>query len=160
MDLTLYQISDEIRTILESEEWGDEQEKTLAELEMALETKADNIVGFCAKLEAFATYAKAEEARIAAKRKAVENRVERLRAYLLAGMKGAGRTEIQTGTHTLKIQKNPPAVKIDDEAAIPARYWIVIPESKQLDKKALASDLKGGSVTGAHLEQSERLAVK
>ena len=75
-------------------------------------------------------------------------------------MKAVGRSEIQTGTHTLKTQKNPPAVKIDDEAAIPARYWVVVPETKQLDKKAISADLKKGDVPGTHLEQSERLVVK
>jgi hypothetical protein len=103
---------------------------------------------------------KAEEERIAAKRKSVENRAASLREYLLANMQAVGRSEIQTGTHALKIQKNPPAVKIDDEAAIPARYWVVIPESKQIDKKALGVDLKKGDVPGAHIEQSERLVVK
>jgi hypothetical protein len=160
MDMTLYKIGEEIGKILESEEWGDDQEKALAELEMALEVKADNIVGFCAKLESFSTMCKAEEERIAAKRKAVESRAASLRKYLLANMKAVGRSEIQTGTHTLKIQKNPPAVKIDDEAAIPARYWLIIPETKQIDKNAIKADLKNGPVEGAHMEQGERLVVK
>jgi hypothetical protein len=103
---------------------------------------------------------KAEEERIAAKRKSVENRAASLRKYLLVNMQAVGRSEIQTGTHTLKIQKNPPAVKVDIEAAIPAKYWIVIPAVTQLDKKTLGADLKNGEVAGAHLEQSERLVVK
>jgi hypothetical protein len=160
MDMTLYKIGEEIGKILGSEEWGDDQEKALAELEMALEVKADNIVGFCAKLESFSTMCKAEEERIAAKRKAVENRAASLRKYLLANMKAVGRSEIQAGTHTLKIQKNPPAVKVDSEADIPAKYWIVIPAVTQLDKKTLGADLKNGEIAGAHLEQSERLVVK
>lgn len=160
MEFTLYQIAEEMLPILSSEEWTEEQEQAIERLEMDLERKADNIISYTAKLESFADMCRAEEKRIADKRKAAENRVASLKEYLLRTMKGIDRTEIQCGTKTIKIQKNPPSVVVDDEEKIPARFFVIIPETKQLDKAALKSALKSGSMECAHLEQGERLVVK
>lgn len=158
---SLYEISNEIAAILGEEEWDDQTEAKLDALGLAMEVKAKNILGFCADLAAFADAAKAEENRISARRKAAENRVASLKAYLKSCMEQAGRTEVEAGTHSLKIQANPPAVVVDDETTIPPRFFVIIPETKKLDKKLVAEALKKGEeVKGAHLERGTSLWIR
>lgn len=156
----LYEISEDIAKILGEEEWSEETEKRLESLGLDMEAKAKNILAFCADLEAFTDKAKAEEKRIAERRKAAENRAKRLKQYIQRCMEMAGRTEIETGTHNIKIQNNPPKAIVDDEEKIPAKYFIVIPATTQLDKAALLKDLKKGEVKGAHIEAGTHLRIR
>jgi hypothetical protein len=73
----------------------------------------------------------------------------------------AERTEVEAGTYKVKIQKNPARVVVDAEQNIPPRFFTVIPETTQLDKKAVAEALKKGEViVGAHLEQGTSLRIR
>ena len=157
----MYDIAAEVAEILGEEEWTEETEQRLESLGMALEVKAKGIVGFCADLESFAATARAEEARISSRRKAAENRVDSLKAYLKRCMELSGREELQAGTHVVKLQKNPPAVVVDDESAIPARFFEIIPATTRLDKKAVAAAIKAGeTVDGVHLAIGISLRIK
>jgi hypothetical protein len=76
-------------------------------------------------------------------------------------METVGRTELEAGTHSLKIQQNPPSVVVDNEEAIPPRFFVIIPETKRLDKKLVADALKKGEdVKGAHLERGTSLRIR
>lgn len=161
MDLTLYSIADEINRILGTEEWDDCTEQALAHLEMSLEKKADNCAAYVANLDAFIAAAKAEEERIAARRKVAENRAEQIKDYLFRCMKAVERTKIEAGTRVISIAKNPPSVCVDEESVIPARFFTVVPEQYKLDRKAVGAALKAGEdVPGCHLHQGERLAIR
>jgi hypothetical protein len=161
MELKLYEIAAEIRSILETEEWTEETETALGELTTSLEAKAEGIAVFSDRLQAFVDYCKKEENRIAAHRKAADARIGNIKSYLKRAMETAGRDELQVGSHTVKIKKNPPKVAIDNEEEIPARYFTVIPEQFQLNKSALAAAIKGGEeVKGAKLVQDTRIDIK
>lgn len=156
----LYEITEDIAAILTEEEWTEETEKRLEGLGMALEKKAENIIGLCTDLESFVTAAKAEEKRIAARRKAVENRVTHIKGYLQRCMESAEIMTLDAGTHSLRIQQNPPRVVVDSEETIPPRFFVIIPEQRQLDKKAIAEALKKEDIPGAHLEQGTSLRIR
>jgi hypothetical protein len=156
-EMKLYEISDELLKVIEAEEFD---EAALNELVISFEKKAGGIVSFNESMQTFIDYCKSEEKRIAAKRKAVENRGKSLMSYLKMCMEAAEMMEMEVGTKTLKIQNNPPAVVIDDESLIDAKFFTVIPESKQLNKAEIKAALKQGEVTGAHTEQGTRLVVK
>lgn len=157
---SLYEISSAINEILCKEEWDDAAIESLEELNLALEVKAKGITHFITNLTAFVDSAKQEEERIAARRKAAQNRIEALKTYLLSAMTSADRTEIECGTFKVKIQDNPPSVQIDDESQIPARFFVTIPESYVLDKKSLSAELKISDVPGAHLSRVKSLRIK
>lgn len=159
MNNNLYDISSAINDILTREDWDDAAVEELEALNLALEVKTGNILHFCANLEAFAAAAKAEEQRIAGRRKAAEVRVEKLKGYIKAAMKSAGRTELDAGTHHLRIQLNPPSVVVDNEAEIPPRFFTIVPQTTVLDKKALAAELKKEDIPGAHLDRGESLRI-
>jgi hypothetical protein len=46
--------------------------------------------------------------------------------------------------------------KVLDESKIPSEFFVTIPESKQLDKRALLAALKLGEIEGAELEDGKR----
>lgn len=157
----LYEITDDIAAILTEEEWTEETEKRIESLGMALEKKAENIIGLCTEWDAFVSAAKAEEQRIAGRRKAVENRIAHLKGYLQRCMESAEIMTLEAGTHSLRIQQNPPKVAVDAEQNIPPRFFTIIPEQKKLDKKALGDALKNGEViVGAHLERGMSLRIR
>ena len=158
--MKLYDISAEIASILNEEEWTEETEQQLEALNLSLEVKAKNIVEFMADIDGFVDAAKKEEKRIAERRKAAENRRDRLKEYLHKSLEAIDRTELEAGSHKLKIQNNPPKVVIDEESEIPPKYFVVIPETFSLDKKTLAEDLKKGPVKGAHLERGTSLRIR
>lgn len=158
--MNLYDISEDIISILNQEEWTDETESQLESLNLALEVKAGNIVKFSANLDTFIDGCDAEIKRLQDRKKAATNRKASLLSYLKRNMEAIERTELEAGTHTLKLQKNPPRVVIDDEQKVPAKFFVVVPAQTQLDKKELAKELKNGEVEGAHLEHSTRLVIK
>lgn len=161
MNTKLYEITEGIATILQAEEWNEETERQIEALGMALEKKAENIVHFISELEMFKGAAKAEEKRLADRRKAVENRVVHLKDYMKRCLESADLMEVTAGTHKIKIQANPPKVVVDCEASLPPKFFIVIPETTQLDKKAVADALKKGEeVKGAHLARGTSLRIR
>lgn len=135
---------------------------TLEGLSGELQDKAVNVAMMARSLEATAEQIKAAEAQMAERRKAIENRAKRLRAYLLENMERTGISKIESPWFALSIRKNPPAVVIDSANLIPSEYLrIPDPLPPELDKKRIAEALKAGrEVPGAHLEQSTRLEFK
>lgn len=161
MEMTLYKIADEFAQLVEADELPEDAEQRLDELTHALEVKAQNIIAISEKMQNFVDYCKAEEDRISAKRKAVENRIKWVKGYLQNCMEAAGAMVIETGTRKIALQKSPPSVDVQDEVSIPARYFITIPATVQLDKKAVIEALKSGEeVPGCQLKQSYHLRVR
>ena len=157
----LYEIAGDIGTILNSEEWTDEQLDAIDALSLDLAVKVGSIAAFRTNLSGFVDACKVEEKRIAARRKAAETRMASLLDYTKKCIELAGREEIQCGTITAKIQKNPPCCVIDDEDIVPGKYKVIVPATSRIDKKLLMVDIKAGvSVPGVHKEQSTRLAFK
>ena len=136
-------------------------EDTLQSIEGAIEDKAVNIVNFIRSLEGDASIIKAEEKRLAERRKALENRVSNIKEYIQGQMEFANLDKIKTPTITIALQKNPPAVNIEDEAKIPAAFITIVPEQRIPDKKRIAEALKGGAeVPGATLTQGKSLRIR
>lgn len=83
-----------------------------------------------------------------------ERRVERLRAAIERAIVSAELpTPLKLPTATISVSKRKPGVVIDDEAAIPSRFFVQPPApAPKLDKKALAEALVAEAVPGAHLD--------
>lgn len=133
---------------------------TLEGLEGALTEKAINVAAYFQNLEATVTAIKAAEAKMATRRKAIEGRVAYLKRYLRENMERTELLAIEAPEFTIKLQKNPGTVVIDDADELPATYVrekIEFAPDKPTIREALRS---GESVPGAHLEQSNRLVIK
>lgn len=134
---------------------------TLESLSGELEVKAANVVGFTRNLESLAEAIKAEEARMASRRKALESRAANLRSYVLSCMQSAGVQKIEGPRFKIAIRSNPEAVDVFDAAQIPAAFMRQPePPPPSPDKTAIKAALKAGAdVPGARLTQGQRLAV-
>lgn len=133
----------------------------LAVVESDLATKAGNIAVIIRSMDADCDIIKAEEKRLAERRRAIENRRDWLKGYVREQMERIGLTKIKTPTFTISLQNNPPALQITDEASIPASYLTIIPEHTELNKEAIKAALKAGEeVPGATLAQGKSLRIR
>lgn len=163
--MTLYELTEEYREALQSLTEMDLDEQTVSDtlegLQGAIEVKAQNVAMFIRNLEVGAEAIKEAESRMAARRKAIENRVQRIKQYLLMNMRACGISKIESPYLSVSIRKNPVSVVIDNSDAIPPEYMRQPePPPPSPDKKAIAEAIKSGKeIPGAHTEQSERVHI-
>jgi predicted nuclease with TOPRIM domain len=158
--MNLYELSSayqQIQVLIEDGQDG--LEDTLAALNDAIEIKADGYAKVMKNLEAQAKAIKAEEERLAERRKSLENNIKKLKESLEQAMLNAGMKRIKTELFSFTIQKNPPSVEVLNEKGIPVNYFV--PQDPKLDKKSILADLKNGiEVPGVELKQSEGLRIR
>lgn len=127
-----------------------------------LQAKIEDYGFVIRNMEAFSDAIKAEEKRLSDRRKIQENKVERIKEWLLKNMQACEIQKIECPAFTIAVKLNPHKVVIDNEAAIPKQF-MVIPEPPPAapDKKLIATTIKSGKdVAGCHLEQSQRIEIK
>ena len=160
--MTLYEIEKQYQEILVIDESDPDmlaaKKQALDEINESLEIKADNIARFIRNLDADITALKAEEERLAEKRKTLQNKQAWLKEYLFNTLKALNLQSVKAGIFTVAIRKNPPSVAVKDQTLIPQEFFIVEPK---LDLRAIAGRLKAGEqVPGAELTQGESLAIR
>lgn len=133
---------------------------TLEGIEGEIEIKAENTAKVLKELEGNINTLKAEESRLNAKRKAIENNIVSIKKRLYDAMKLTGKEKFKTDLFSFNIQKNPVKVIIDDESKIPKKY-ITKETVIKIDKNKIKEDLKTGVTRKyAHLVQDESLRIK
>jgi len=164
-ELTLYQLADEYRQLLElaadpdadPESFGEALEALGGELQekaVAVAQVARNLEGFHAQIiDAIKAMAlRADRAK---------QRAESLRAYLKAQMETAGLAKIESPYFAIAVRKNPPRLAVAEDALIPSEYLRHVPERYEPDKSAIARALKAGEeVDGCRLETTTRLEIR
>ncbi len=134
---------------------------TLESLTDAIEVKSQNIVYLTKNMEGYSNGLGDEIKRLQAKQKAIDNKVESLKQFMFGQLELAGLKEVKTTVATIKQQKNPASVMINDASKIPAKYQTVVPESYVPRKVDIAKDLKAGiDVPGCELKNSTRWVIK
>ena len=88
MSMSIYEIDGAILSLVDMETGEIEDEKRFDELQMERTKKVENIGCFYKNLVAEAKAMKEEEANLAQRRKAVENKAERIKALLVYALKG------------------------------------------------------------------------
>jgi hypothetical protein len=133
---------------------------TLEGIEGQLQDKAVNVAKFLRNLEAFAEAIKAAEEQMARRRKALESRASWLRDYLKTNMEACGITKIESPWFCLSIQKNPAAVDILDEVAIPEEFKQEVVTVK-IDKDGIKEAINAGrKIPGARMVNGTRLSIR
>lgn len=158
----LYEIASQYRAILEMEPENDDelaaQMNALDELGGELTVKADNIVRYMRNLSAEADALKAEEEKLYQKRKAIENKHDRLKAYLATQLMLAGLHELKAGIFKLRFQPTTPAISIINENAIPEKFWVV---KREVSKQSIKEAIKNGEeVPGIEIQRGETLVIR
>lgn len=134
-------------------------EDTLESIEDAIEVKLENTAKMIRNYEAEVEVYKAEEKRLADRRKSAENQVKRLKEGMEMMMRAGDKKKIKTSLFSFNIHNNPPSVNVTDDALIPQEYFV--PVDPRLDKKALMAKLKAGEdVPGVELKQTDSLRIR
>lgn len=157
-------ISDVAAYLQERQEaWFD----TLSGIEEEFDVKAENVAAYIKGLKAEADALKAEEAALNRRRKAKENQMERMKAYLLENMQLINRQKIDTPRAKLSIRTNPESVQFDDEEQF-IRLCLARGQDEylrykdpELNKTAVKKTLQSGAkIDGAHLIRTQSLIIK
>ena len=109
----------------ELEETGEASQESIERFHMfcdAYGEKVDRIGRFIRVMEARTAYCKAEAARLVARGKSAENKVEQTKLLILYYLKSREMTKMEGKQFTLRCQKNSQdSVRINDQALIPLR---------------------------------------
>lgn len=121
--------------------------------------KVDSTARVLAMFQGFQAAAKAERERLQKREAYFGRQIDRIETYVIAILETSKLDRIEGDTNTLALRKNPPAVIIDDAAAIPAEYMRTPPPpaavpDKVAIKRALAAKK---AVAGARLDQGVQL---
>ena len=164
---TIYELTSDYLNLLELAEDPDIDElafmDTLEGIEGALEDKADNYAKIMRMLETDAKGIKAEEERLAKRRKTIEGNVSRMKSALQYAMESTGKVKFKTTLFSFGIQNNPASVVMDEQDIenIPERFLKY--KDPDIDRKAIKDAIKAGdqdAIDIAHLEQSQSLRIR
>ena len=135
---------------------------TLEAIQGDMQDKLRAVIAYSMELDVLASGAKDAAKRMADRAKALESRVDSMRAYALTHMQATGIGEVSTDEFAAKVAKKPASVNVTDAALIPAAYMRQPePPPAAPDKAAISAALKtGASVPGCELVQGYRLAIK
>jgi hypothetical protein len=164
MSVALYELTNNYTVLLSMIQDSDVPSKamldTLDSIQDALNVKVEGIGKMLRMLDADVEILKAEEKRLADRRKAIENKQKQIKEYVRYQLEAAGFTEIKSPLITVKVQTNPPAVEITNRDAIPRRF-IKTTIVEDVDKNAIKEAIKDGQeVPGAILLQGKSLRIK
>lgn len=130
--------------------------EALDNLKMAKETKVENIGLYIKNLNAEAEAVKAEKQAMADRQKALENKANRLKDYLLIATQGE---PFSTPRLAISYRKSE-SVEIDEDANLPDEYVNTEVVTKP-DKKALKEAIKGGAkIKGVRVIEKQNIQIK
>ena len=152
-NFSLYEITSGFPALMENEEISEEDKKKIEdELEVLLQQKSQNIIGYTKNIELTINAIKEEEKRIADNRKALENKMSKFKDYVKECMEKNGITKIETGLGTLSIAKSPASVEIINEDEVPEEFKQEVVTVK-IDKTKIKNNFKetGEIPTGVNI---------
>lgn len=164
---TLYHLSAQKQALLdaltgydlEDMEGADVIADTLDALDEALEVKTESVLHFRQKFLNDAAALKAEEQRLAARRKVYETKAERLKTYVDESLQVAGINKLETPLYTVSYRAST-SVEITDAEALPVGLLRTTTVTEP-DKVALKKMLKAGeAIDGARLVTKTNLQIK
>lgn len=160
---TLYELTGNYKTVLEMAQDPEIDiqaiKDTLEMIQGDIEEKADGYAKVIKELDGEADKLTAEIKRLTERKSTIQNSIAYMKQSLTNAMTVTGNTKFRTDLFSFNIQKNPPALVVDDEKAIPPEY--LIQQEPKIDKKAIISLLKNGeAVPYAHIEQSEGVRIR
>lgn len=168
---SIYEMTEEFKTLWQLMDDGVlEDDALMGAFEVAREDLADKLEGYCKflkNLESDIAGLKAEEKRLAERRKVLENTKDRAKGAMLRAMKTAGEKKLPAGSFTVSVQANPPSLILDEQYIenIPEKY--IKHPAPEVDRSALKDALQNGddetkkALEGiAHLEQYDGIRIK
>ena len=162
--MSLYGITGDLLTVIEGGMVVDDNSgEILFDADNLEELERD----YLEKLEACGLYVKneqaeidaikAEEKRLSDRRRVKENKVQRLKEYMLQSMEATETKKLDTPKCYISTRKSQKVV-VDDESQIPEWYFKITrtPNKTEIKKALIARQIHGG----AHIEESVNLTLK
>jgi chromosome segregation ATPase len=162
----IYELTNELQVLWNLMEDGNlDDEMIIGAFDCAKEDLADKLEGYCKfikNLESDIAGLKAEEERLNARRKAMENTITRCKDAMKFALNTAGEKKIPCGSFVVSVQNSTPSVVLDEQYIenIPEKY--LIPQEPKIDKKRIKADIDAGkNLDGiAHLETTTSLRIR
>lgn len=162
----IYELTADIQLLWNLMEEGEIEDDTLIDAmqnsQEELSIKLENYCKFIKNMEADAKAFKEEEQRLYARRKTLENTIERAKSAMKYAMDVAGEKKIKGNLFTISLQNNPPKVVLDEQYIenIPEKY--IKYAEPEVNRALIKEDLTNGvDLEGlAHLEQTEGLRIR
>ena len=160
----LYEIDAAILACVDQETGEILDPEKLDALQMEREQKLEGVALWVKDLKAEAEAVKAEADKLTARKKAVENKIDGLKQWLLYALNGEKLKTPRCNVYQTHSQK----VVIDDEKALvdmlmtsPFGEKLLRVKEPEIDKNALKDSMKQGyEYEFAHLEQTESVVIK
>lgn len=159
--MTLYELMTGYKDFLSAVENGDIPEDAIADtleaIEASIDDKIDNTACVIKVLEAEEAAIKAEEERLAKRRKAKEKARERVKAYLSEMILSIGKTEFESPRNKLSFRKSEETVC--DNKVLDFK-WMRKKETYEPDKVAIKNAiLNGEKIPGAEIVVKQNLQI-
>lgn len=137
---------------------------TLEAIKGEIEIKADNIACMLKNIEADITAIKAEEKRLAERRKAKENMLERLKQYLSDTLQQMNIDKVETARNIISFRKSE-SVELDEDNFITwaqnNRDDLLTFSTPSANKTEIKKALKSGAeIVGARLISKKNIQIK
>ena len=160
----LYDIDQEILDCVDLETGEILDGEKLTALQMEREKKLEGVALWVKDLKAEAEAVKAEADKLTARKKALDNKIESIKTWLLAALNGEKLKTPRCNVYQTHSQK----VVIDDEKALidmfmgsPFGEKFLRMKEPEIDKNALKDSMKQGyEYEFAHLEATESVVIK
>lgn len=140
--------------------------EALTELKGDFDTKAESVSLYIKELEAGTKLLGESIKNLQSRKKAMENKVEHLKSYLLTSMETVGESKIETDKVRISLRNNAPSVFIYDEKAFINQYKgnrddLLKYSEPTVNKTAIKEALKSGEdIAGATLESKKTITIK
>ena len=157
--MTIYEIDQALLSLIDPDTGEIGDYGMFCELQMAKESKIENLALLIKNSRAEADAIKAEKDNLADREKAARNKADRLKKYLAEILQGE---KFSSPKVAISYRKST-AVEIADEAEFisrgPKEY--LIPQPPKIDKKAISEILKvGKEIPGASLVERDNIQIK
>lgn len=166
--MKLYELANDYLALVEAIENNEIPEEAIADtleaITAGIEDKADNIACLLKNLDAECNAIKAEEVRLAERRKAKEKSLERIKQYLSETLQRAGLDKIETARNRITFRKSE-SVEVDEDAFIEwaeiHRDDLLTYSAPKINKTEVKKALKDGiEIVGAELRIKSNIQIK
>jgi type I site-specific restriction-modification system R (restriction) subunit len=166
--MKLYELTNDYLALLDAIDNDEIPEEAIADtleaITACIEDKADSIACLLKNLDADIVAIKAEEARLAERRKAKEKSHERIKQYLSETLQRAGLDKIETARNRITFRKSE-SVEVDEEAFIKwaeiNRDDLLTYSAPKVNKTEVKKALKDGiEIVGAELRIKNNIQIK
>lgn len=157
---SLYELTGDLMYLQNLLENGDIDEQVYKDSveSMCVDSKFESICMVMKNLEAQASAYKAEIDRMTARKKTLENGIQRLKDSMMNYMLQSNDKKIEAGLFTVSVGMSK-SVHVYDESALPERF--LKPQPPKIDKTAISNALKAGEeVEGATIAESPYVSIR